>query len=354
MSEGSVFQRKSDGKWCGKYKDDTGKYRYLYRRTKGEAKQALREALKDRDEGINPTDLTVNDVLELWLEDISHTVNRRTWLNRESLYRRHIKTHAIGTKKLTKLSPDDVHGFYRDSSNVLANSTVKRLHDMLNKAAKDAVRRKQLRTNPIAEVQTPKIARKDMEVLTATQVKKLFASCQGDRLEGVYVLGACCGLRVGEALSLRWEDLDLTRGTIQVRRTLWRGNTYQPKTPHSRRTIKLPNIALDSLRRHAEKHDDPEEGWMFPNKNGTGPVDAANFWAWGWKPMLRRAGLPSTLTYHKLRHGAASLMLGQNVPIPVVSRYLGHSDPSVTLRVYSHMIDGMGGMAASGIDDALS
>ncbi len=91
MSEGSVFQRKSDGKWCGKYKDAAGKWKYLYRKTKGEAKQALREALKDRDEGINPTDLTVNDVLESWLEDISHTVNRRTWLNRESLYRCHIK-----------------------------------------------------------------------------------------------------------------------------------------------------------------------------------------------------------------------------------------------------------------------
>ncbi len=225
---------------------------------------------------------------------------------------------------------------------------------MLNKAAKDAVRRKQLRTNPIAEVPAPKIARKDTEVLTAAQVKKLFAACRGDRLEGVYMMGACCALRVGEALSLRWEDVDFDRGTLHVRRTLWRGKTYQPKTPHSRRIIKLPNIALDSLRRHAEKHGYPEDGWMFSNKNGTGPVDASNFWAWGWKLMLKKAGLPSTLTYHKLRHGVASLMLGQLVPVPVVSRYLGHSSPATTLRHYSHMIDGMGGMAADGIDDALT
>ncbi len=69
--------------------------------------------------------------------------------------------------------------------------------------------------------------------------------------------------------------------------------------------------------------------------------------------MLKKARLPESLTYHKLRHGAASLMLNQNVPVPVVSRYLGHSNPYMTMKIYAHMIDGMGGLAASGIDDAL-
>ena len=69
--------------------------------------------------------------------------------------------------------------------------------------------------------------------------------------------------------------------------------------------------------------------------------------------MLRKAGLPETLTYHQLRHGAASFLLNQNVPIPVVSRYLGHSDPGITMKVYAHMIDGMEGIAAHGMDEAL-
>ncbi len=117
-----------------------------------------------------------------------------------------------------------------------------------------------------------------MDVLTAAQLKKLFEACYGDRLEGVYVLGACCGLRLGEVLGLCWDDVDLDKGTIHVKRTLWRGKSYQPKTPHSRRIIKLPVIALDSLKRHAEKYGHPSEEWLFPNKTNTGPVDASNFW----------------------------------------------------------------------------
>lgn len=69
--------------------------------------------------------------------------------------------------------------------------------------------------------------------------------------------------------------------------------------------------------------------------------------------MLRKAGLPETTRYHDLRHGAASLLLSQGVPVPAVSSYLGHRDSSITLRVYAHMVDGMDGMAARGMDDVL-
>src|SRR3712207_5496812 len=78
-----------------------------------------------------------------------------------------------------------------------------------------------------------------------------------------------------------------------------------------------------------------------------------SFWRWGWKPTLRKADLPESLTFHQLRHGAASLLLNQNVPVPVVSRYLGHVNPSITMKVYAHLLEGTSGIAATGMDEAL-
>lgn len=347
-SEGSVFKRK-DGKWCGKYKDNDDKYRYLYRKTKSEARRALAQAIADRDAGIRVTDVTLNAAIEAWLEDTQDSISLRTWVNRESLYRCHIKHSGIGSKKLKAFTEDDVRTFYKAKAKTLAPSSVKRLHDLLNKTLKEAVRRKQLRFNPIEGVSTPRIPRESIEVLAVDQVRKLLETCKGDRYEGVYVLGACCGLRIGEALSLRVEDINLEQGTLQIRRTLWRGKTYQTKTAASNRIIKLPVIAMETLKNSIPADSD----WLFPNKVNTGPVAPSNFHTHHWKPMLKKAGLPESLTYHKLRHGAASLMLNQNVPVPVVSRYLGHSNPSITMKIYAHMIDGMGGLAADGMDEAL-
>jgi integrase len=142
VSKGSIFQRKS-GSWCGKWKDATGKWRYLYRKTKAEAKAALRAALQDRDNGIVPASkLTVDALLDEWLDELADTVSRRTWLNRESLIRVHLKT-TIGTKQLAKLTHKDIQLLYRAKiAEGLAPSTVKRIHILLNQVLKLAVRRR--------------------------------------------------------------------------------------------------------------------------------------------------------------------------------------------------------------------
>ena len=106
-TEGSVYQRK-DSRWVAQFTDATGKARYLYRKTKAEAKQALREALKDRDDGIVPASkLTVGGMLDEWLEDVRDTVSHRTWINQELIVRRHLKP-TIGTTKLASLDAKSV------------------------------------------------------------------------------------------------------------------------------------------------------------------------------------------------------------------------------------------------------
>lgn len=353
MAEGTVFQR-SDGRWCAKYNDADGKTKYLYRKTKQLAKQALRQALKDRDDNIIPANrLTLNDALDSWLDGMRDGVSRRTYVNRESLVRIHIKTHPIAAVRLTKMDAGDLRAFYRVKSKTLSPATVGRLHDVIKKSINPYVKAKRLRTNPAHEVKPPKDHARELDVLKPEQLHRLLDVVRGSRYEGIIVLGACCALRIGEALSLRYEDVDLTAGTISIRRTLWKGKTYPPKTPQSRRTLTMPSVAREWLVRHRESNGNPKTGYIFRTANGT-PIANENFWRWGWKPALRNAGLDEGLHYHDLRHGAISLLLQQGIPVPVVSAYAGHADPAITMKVYAHVISGTSGMAARGMDAVLS
>jgi len=152
MTDGSVFQRK-DGRWCAKYQDARGKTRYLYRRTKAEAKTALRAALADRDNSIvPPSKVTVGVVVEGWLEELREEVSLRTWINRESIVRHHI-IPTLGDKKLGQLSDKDIRGLYKSRlSSGLSPATVKRIHIILTQTMRFAQREKFISRNPLENV----------------------------------------------------------------------------------------------------------------------------------------------------------------------------------------------------------
>ncbi len=193
---------------------------------------------------------------------------------------------------------------------------------------------------------------KEKEVLSPDELRRLLDAVKGDRFEAAFYLLAQVGLRIGECLALGFDSLDLEAGTITINRTLHNGECTAPKTTSSRRTLTLPQMALQALVRLCEVNSD-HTGYLFATGNGK-PVDVSNFYKWTWKPALRKAGLPETLTPHQLRHGTASLLLNQSIPVPVVSRYLGHANPGVTMKIYAHVIDGTSGMAAHGMDAALA
>jgi hypothetical protein len=148
LSEGTVFQR-SDGRWCAKYKDIRGKWKYLYRKSKGEAKRALRQALKDRDEGIvPPSKMTVGALLDEWIEDMREDVSHRTWLNREGFVRLHIKP-AIANTTLANLTADDARKLCRQKTRQgLASSSVRRIHELLYQALRYGVSSKYISPQP--------------------------------------------------------------------------------------------------------------------------------------------------------------------------------------------------------------
>jgi integrase len=98
-------------------------------------------------------------------------------------------------------------------------------------------------------------------------------------------------LRIGEVMALRYEDIDLAAGTLRIDHTLYRGERTAPKASSSRRTLRLPQTALESLVRLCNGSTNPHTGYLFATGSGK-PVDVSNFYRWSWKPTLRRAGLP--------------------------------------------------------------
>jgi integrase len=172
-------------------------------------------------------------------------------------------------------------------------------------------------------------------------------------------------MRQGELLGLKWEDVDLNAGTVQVRRTLTLAKggprLTEPKTKSSRRPIRLTSGALEALERHRERQEAEhaaagvkwKDSWglVFRTRRGT-PIRRDNLHDKYWKPLLRRAGLPDT-RFHDLRRTCATLLLTKGVHPKIVSEMLGHSSIAITLDTYSHVMPGLGNVAAEAMEDYL-
>lgn len=182
------------------------------------------------------------------------------------------------------------------------------------------------------------------------QARQFLSAAQGDPLEALYVLALTTGMRQGELLGLTWADVDLTRGIVQVQRSLLRVPHQgvvltELKTRGSRRRIELTGLAIESLTRHRLRQEEIRRsaggGWLeqdlvFCNDQGK-PLHAANLLRRSFHPLLEKAGLPR-LRFHDLRHSTAALLLAQNVHPKIVQEILGHSKISVTMDAYSHVL----------------
>ena len=191
-TEGSVYRRKSDGRWVAQCRDAHDKVRYIYRKTKAEAKKALREALQDRDDGYVPPDkLTVGKYLEDWMDERKSVVSAKTWRTQESLMRNNVIAY-IGDTRLSNLSPDDIRKPYRRQlRDGLAPTTIGTLRTQLKRAIRDAVRAKYIRSNPLDDVAQPKQARKEKKILSPEELKQLLDTVRGSKHEGIFYLIGC-------------------------------------------------------------------------------------------------------------------------------------------------------------------
>jgi integrase len=346
--EGSIYRRKDD-RWVGQY-EVGGKRRYVYGKTRKEVACKLTKAVADGNEGLifDSDHLTVAQYLDRWLDSIRDTVRESTWVRHEINVRVHVKP-ALGRVRLGKLNPLQVQSFYRCKLDQgLSAASVLKIHSTLSKSLKQAVRWRLVPLNVCMAVVLPRITKPEIQPLDAQQMKALLRAAQGTDLCALWVLMVTTGIRVGEALGLRWEDLDLEARKLRVNRTVYRGQACLPKTDSSRRTIKLSRLATEALRQYPQQCE-----WVFPTSRGT-TIDVNNLRYRSWKQLLECAHLPCETRIHDLRHSAATLLLAKGVPIKVVSEMLGHSDVSITLSIYAHVLPDMQDSAAEAMDDSLN
>ena len=362
--EGTIRQR-PDGLWEARWRTSDGRRHSLYDKARKNASARLREALATADQGISPPrqKLTVGAWLDLWIAtSVTGRLRPRTVESYSMTVRLYLKP-AIGKVQLAKLQPEHVARMLRDltARGDLSPTTVRYACVVLRIALARGLKTGKVVRNVAGLVDLPRRARFETQPLSADQVRAFRESIIGDRLGPLYLLAITTGMRQGELLGLRWQDVDLDGGAITVQHTLQRGvrDLAEPKTASAKRTFRIGHEMVGSLRGHrkAQLQDRlatgphwHERDFVFTGPHGD-PWHGRNILA-AFHAALGRAGLPSQ-RFHDLRHACATLLLEEGEELGVVSKLLGHSTVSTTIDTYGHLTPGMTQRVADRMDRIL-
>jgi integrase len=343
----------------------TGKRRQKWHsgyRTKRDAERALTELLAARDKGayLEPTKQTLSDFTREWLAAIKPTIRPST----HHSYSRNLQLHVLpqlGSVQLRRIDAGMLNTVYASllaegrknyAGGGLSPRSVRYIHTIMHRAFRDAVKWGRLVRNPAEAADPPKAAgRPESITWTADQLRSFLEGTRGSRYWAAYLLLATTGLRRGEALGLRWSDLDLDAGrasirqtVIAIRHTVMIGT---PKTAKGRRTVTLDSGTVTALREHRRRQAAERllmgAGWtdndlVFCHPDGT-MLHPERF-SRGFLETVARIGLPR-IRLHDLRHGWATLALQAGIHPKVVQERLGHANIAITLDTYSHVIAGL-------------
>ncbi|WP_322904827.1 tyrosine-type recombinase/integrase [Paenibacillus sp. SGZ-1009] len=317
--------------------------------TKKEAEKALSIALAEIGRGkyVEETKETVQEYFTNYLEIKKPNLRPGTVKTYKWLINYHI-IPKLGQIPIVRLTPSHLASMYEQLrvTEGLSPQTINHVHRVLYDGLATAVRHEVLGRNVAALIRPPKIPKYKANVWTAEQLMKFLDYVKPYRYYMIILLAATCGLRRGEAIALRWEDVDLHAKTITVNQSYTNGEKgfifQPPKTAAGIRTISLPDITVQALKKQkviqaqdkllaGPKYQD--YGLVSQTKTGK-PINPYYFED-RWLDMLAKSGLPK-IRFHDLRHTHASLLLKQNVHPKIVSERLGHSSVGITLDRYSH------------------
>jgi len=395
QNEGSIYER-NDGRWCATvnlgWVNGKRLRKSYYGETRKEVQDQLTTALSDIQKGlpIASAKQTLSKHLAWWLSEVVRRKNRpSTYRSYEQLVRLHVEP-ALGKVALSKLTTQQVRTFLNERQDSgLSSRTVQYLHAVLRKSLNVAVKDQALIRNVAALVDPPRVMAKEVQPLVPDEARRFLKAVEGDRLEALFTVAVSLGLRQGEALALRWQDVNLETGKLRVRYALQRYkpgkaetpagelrkpteiHLVEPKTKKGRRTIDLPQVTRSALaahqmrsteeRRlagsrwtvpmvHCEGRLEPTDDFVFTTGIGT-PLEGRNVTK-RFQTLLKDSKIPRH-RFHDLRHTAATLLAVQGVHSKAIQAVLGWDQVAMVDR-YAHFVDEMRKDAATKMDAILN
>jgi integrase len=343
----------------------------------GPRKQAEEElhrqiTLVDGGDFVDPSKLTVAEFFDQWLTIVAaQKVGHKTYDRYKGIVENHI-VPALGRLPLQKLTALHIETHYARLAKEgrkdgreggLSAQTLLHHHRLISEAMAKAVAWKLRTHNPAEGVTPPTVKPREVTPIDETQTAWLLTAAEGTRLYIPIMLAVSAGLRRGEILALRWAEVDWDHAVLTVRRALEESTAgvafKEPKSRSGHRTVALPELLLEALRRHRANQqvyrDTLEDGYRHNDLVccvEDGSVWKPSAFTSAYRNLLRRRKL-SGPNFHALRHSHVSHLLKNGVDPKVISKRLGHSRASFTMDVYAHLMPGQDEEAAKRIDTAL-
>ena len=353
-SEGGIWYSQTEGRWRAQYTDQQGRLRSLSARTEAEVTRRLDEAISRRDAGVLGGLPSKTPTLGQWLD---HWLGTRSDLKPRTRERYELDVHSrikpiLGSTRLDKLTAVQVEAAYRTLRQTLAPRTVAHVHAVLRVAYKEAYRVDLVPMNVMDKVRAPKIPQSEIEPMRLDEARRLLEAARehSPMAYARWALALRWGPRQGEALGLRWSDVDLATGRVSIRQAVQRQQGHglvfvTPKSRAGKRSFVVDEdtrAALALWRREQTQIRLASPLWadhdlVFTTAEG-GPIDPRNE-ARQWSRLLDRAGLRH-FRIHDARHTAATYLLESGVNERVLMEILGHSQISLTMNTYAHVTRG--------------
>lgn len=363
--DGALFQR-GDGRWQGevlvKYVDGKPKYKTVTAKTQEACRKKLEELKRQHEKGVlNLEKLSVADYLEQWLETKAKQVKPRTVYDYRYNFTRYVNP-KIGALELTKANPLIIQGMLNGIADEVSADRANKVRRDLYGAFRQAVKWRLLMSNPIEATDTFKHEKAPMQMWQPDEALRFIEAAKAHPLFALFYLAMATGMRRGELLGLRWQDIE--GSSISVRQTYARvGNQLLFSTPKTRkgvRRIPLSEDVLHVLAEHRLSQDRQRnflaEAWqdyglVFTSEVGT-PIDPDNLKRARYR-LADVAGVPR-VRLHDLRHLYASLMIKRGFSASELAERLGHARSSFTLDVYTHLFEEQKEAAAVSLMELLS